>query len=143
MSVRLAKQEDLAKVVEIEKLSFSNPWEYEFIETLSKEIFLIFGEDDVYGFLIAGCCYRNISATLLKIAVHPEYRRKGIATNLLYKLFDILKDREIVDIDVVVDVVWEPAISLYKKVGFEIKSRIPLASNSSDFYIMKCKLRED
>jgi ribosomal protein S18 acetylase RimI-like enzyme len=143
MTIRYAKQEDLAKVINIEKLSFSHPWDHEFIETLSKEIFLIFGEEDVYGFLIAGCCYRNISATVLKIAVHPDYRRRGIATNLLCKLFEILKDKQIADIDVVVEVIWEPAIALYKKVGFKVASRIPLAPDSNDFYIMKYKLKEN
>ncbi len=143
MIVRSAKQEDLAKVLEIEKLSFSDPWNDEFLEKVSKDIFLVFGEHEVYGFLIAGCCHRNISATILKVAVHPEHRRQGIATNLLNKLIEILKNRQIVEVDVVVDIARKPAISLYKKVGLKIVSTIPQLSNNTDFYVMKLKLAQD
>jgi len=143
MIVRYAKPEDLAKVLEIEKLSFSDPWNNEFLAKVSKDIFLVSGEQEIYGFVIAGCCHRNISATILKVAVHPEHRRQGIATNLLNKLIVILKNREIVEVDVVVDIAWAPAISLYKKVGLEIVSTIPQISNDTDFYEMKLKLSAD
>jgi ribosomal-protein-alanine N-acetyltransferase len=140
MVVRDAKAEDVAKVLEIEKLSFADPWNNEFLEKVSKDIFLVSGEQEVHGFIIAGCCHRNISATILKVAVHPEHRRQGVATNLLNKLIVILKNRQIVEVDVVVDIAWKPAISLYKKVGLEIVSTIPQISNDTDFYEMKLKL---
>jgi ribosomal-protein-alanine N-acetyltransferase len=140
MIVRDAKAEDVAKVLEIEKLSFADPWNNEFLEKVSKDIFLVSGEQEVYGFIIAGCCHRNISATILKVAVHPEHRRQGVATNLLNQLIVTLKNRQIVEVDVVVDIAWKPAISLYKKVGLEIVSTIPQISNDTDFYEMKLKL---
>ena len=143
MLVRLADEKDLEKALEIEKLSFSNPWTQEFLENLSKNIFLVFGSQAIYGFLIAGCCYKNINATILKVAVHPEHRRKGIATNLLQKLFEILKSRQIIEVDVVVREQWEPAMSLYKKVGFKIISTIPQDSNSDNFFLMRLKLMEN
>lgn len=143
MIVRDAKAEDVAKVLEIEKLSFADPWNNDFLEKVSKDIFLVSGEQEVYGFIIAGCCHRNISATILKVAVHPEHRRQGIATNLLNKLIVILKNRQIFEIDVVVDIAWTAAISLYKKVGLEIVSTIPQISNDTDFYEMKLKLSAD
>ena len=140
MIVRSANQQDLEKVLEIETLSFSNPWDYEFLDKISKDIFLVFGNQEVHGFLIAGCCDRNINATILKVAVHPEHRRKGIATNLLDKLFEILKDKKVAEVDVIVKEVWEPAVSLYKKVGFEIISTVQQASNNDDLCEMKLKL---
>ena len=143
MIIRDAQQEDLAKVLEIEKLSFADPWNNDFLEKVSKDIFLVSGEQEVNGFIIAGCCYRNISATILKVAVHPEHRRQGVATNLLNQLIVTLKNRQIVEVDVVVDIAWKPAISLYKKVGLEIVSTIPQISNDTDFYEMKLKLSPD
>ena len=140
MIIRDAQQEDLAKVLEIEKLSFADPWNNDFLEKVSKDIFLVSGEQEVNGFIIAGCCYRNISATILKVAVHPEHRRQGVATNLLNQLIVNLKNKQIVEVDVVVDIAWKPAISLYKKVGLEIVSTIPQISNDTDFYEMKLKL---
>ena len=41
MIIRLAKQEDFEKVIEIDKLSFADPWDTEFLEGLSKDIFLV------------------------------------------------------------------------------------------------------
>ncbi len=143
MSVRLADEEDLEKALEIEKLSFSSPWTYDFLGNLSKNIFLVFGSQTIYGFLIAGCCHKNINATILKVAVHPEHRRKGIATNLLQKLFEILKTRQIVEVDVVVKELWKPAMSLYKKVGFKIISTIPQDSKSDNIFQMRLKLTEN
>ena len=143
MIVRDAQQEDLAKVLEIEKLSFADPWNNDFLEKVSKDIFLVSGEQEVNGFIIAGCCYRNISATILKVAVHPEHRRQGVATNLLNQLIVNLKNKQIVEVDVVVDIAWKPAISLYKKVGLEIVSTITQISNDTNFYEMKLKLSPD
>jgi len=124
MSVRPAKQEDLTGVIEVDKLSFSNPWDRDFLANISKTIFLVFGQQDVYGFLIAACHHREVCASLLKIAVHPEHRRKGIATNLINKLVEMLR----------------AAISLYKKVGFKPVSTIPQASNKDDLCVMKLEL---
>ena len=136
MLVRAAKEEDLAKVIEIEELSFPTAWDYDFLEKISKDIFLVFDGQEVCGYLIAGCCHENIVATILKVAVHPEHRRKGIATNLVHKLVEILKDRKITVIDVIVIEGCKPAILFYKKVGFKTVSTIPQASNN-DLYEMK------
>lgn len=136
MIVRVAKQKDYAKVIEIEKLSFPTAWDYDFLEKISKDIFLVFDGQEVCGYLIAGCCHENIVATILKVAVHPEHRRKGIATNLVHKLVETLKDRKITEIDVIVIEGCKPAILFYKKVGFKTVSTIPQASNN-DLYEMK------
>ena len=136
MIVRTATQEDFAKVLEIEELSFPAPWDYDFFEKISKDIFLVFDGEEVCGYLIAGCCHKNISATILKVAVHPEHRRKGIATDLVRKLVEILKDRNIVEIDVIVMDSCKPALLLYQKVGFKTVSTIPQAS-SNDLHEMK------
>ena len=143
MIVRLAKQEDLTGVIEIDKLSFANPWDREFLENISETIFLVFGQQELYGFLIAGCRNRNGSASLLKIAVHPEHRRKGIATNLINKLVEILRDRQIAQVEVIVLGTCEPAISLYRKSGFKMVSTIPQASYNDDLWVMKLELTQD
>ena len=136
MIVRTARQEDFAKIIEIEELSFPAPWDYDFFEKISKDIFLVFDGKEVSGYLIAGCCHRNITATILKVAVHPDQRRKGIATNLVHKLVEILKDKKITEIDVIVIEACKPAISFYQKVGFKTVSTIPQSSDN-DLYEMK------
>jgi ribosomal protein S18 acetylase RimI-like enzyme len=136
MIVRTAEQEDYLKVLEIEELSFPTPWSYDFLAKVSKDIFLVFEGTEVCGYLIAGCCHKNISATILKVAVHPEHRRKGIATNLVHKLVEILKNKKVTEIDVIVIDACEPALLFYKKVGFKTVSTIPQASND-DLHEMK------
>jgi len=143
MIVRSATQEDLTGVMEIDKLSFSKPWDRQFLENISKAIFLVLGQQEVYGFLIAGCGNRNVSATLLKIAVHPEHRRKGIATNLINKLVEMLRERQIDEVEVIVLKTCKPAISLYKKVGFKLVSTIPQVSNNDELCEMILKLSQD
>ena len=140
MIVRLATQEDLTGIIEIDRLSFANPWDREFLEKMAKTIFLVFGQHELYGFLIAGCRNRNGSASLLKIAVHPEHRRKGIATNLTNKLVEMLRDRQIAHLEVIVLETCEPAISFYKKFGFKVVSTIPQASHNNDLRVMKLEL---
>ena len=143
MVVRLATKEDLEKVQEIDRLSFSNPWGREFLENISKDIFLVFSGEEVYGYLIAGCCHRNVTATILKVAVHPDHRRKGIATNLLYKLVEMVRDRQATEVEVLVLKVCGPALALYNKLGFKTVSTIPQASNDDDLYLMKLELTSD
>ena len=140
MIVRYAEQQDLEQVLEIEKLSFTSPWDYEFLDNISKDVFLVFVDHEVLGYLIAGCCDRNVNATILKVAVHPDHRRKGIATNLLNNLFEILKDRQVAAVEVILKEMWEAAMSLYEKVGFEVTSKVPQASNNEDLCEMKLKL---
>jgi ribosomal-protein-alanine N-acetyltransferase len=140
MTVRLAEPKDIARVLEIEKHSFPTPSDSEFLQKLSNDIFLVFEEEEIYGYLIAGCCHHNITASILKVAVHPDHRSKGVATELFHQLFEILKDRQIDEVDVIVDALWKPAISLYKKVGFETASTVPLLSDDNSFRLMIRKL---
>ena len=140
MIARIARQEDLAGIIEIDRLSFANPWDREFLENIAKAIFLVFGRHELYGFLIAGYRNRNANASLLKIAVHPEHRRKGIATDLINKLVEMLRDRQIAQVEVIVLETCEPAISLYKKIGFKVVSTIPQTSHHDDLWVMKLEL---
>ena len=146
MVVRTAKREDFAKVMEIEVLSFPTPWKQEFFEKISKDIFLVFDEEEISGYLIAVCCYKNITATIMKMAVHPEHRRKGVATVLIKQTLEILKGKKIKDVCLNVEITRNPAIALYEKFGFEIIQTIhmdyedDLADDA--FYIMKLILAE-
>jgi ribosomal-protein-alanine N-acetyltransferase len=140
MIVRSAKREDLDKVLEIDKLSFPKPWDWEFLENISKDIFLVFSGPEVYGFLIAGCRHRNVAATILKIAVHPQHRRKGVATHLIGKLLEMLRDRQIVGVEVTVLKRCSQAISFYQNVGFKLVSTIPQVSHNDDLWVMKLEL---
>ena len=147
MGVRFANKDDIDKVLEIECLSFLESWDYHTFKLALDDIFLIFEEQDISAFLIAICCYKNIRATIMKMAVHPEHRRKGIATALLNQVLEILKKNEIVDVCLNVEIIRKPAIALYEKFGFKIMQTIHLdyEDDLADdaFYIMKLILEEN
>jgi ribosomal-protein-alanine N-acetyltransferase len=146
MSVRFAHKNDIEKVLEIEGLSFSQPWDYHTLKLALDDIFLVFDEREISGFLIAVCCHRNIRATIMKMAVHPAHRRRGIATALLSHVIEILNEKQIVDVCLNVEIIRKPAIALYEKFGFKIMQTIhmdyedDLADDA--FYIMQLILAE-
>jgi ribosomal-protein-alanine N-acetyltransferase len=146
MSVRFAKQNDIDKVLKIEYLSFSQPWDYHILKLALDDIFLVFDERDILGYLIAVCCAKNIRATIMKMAVHPEHRRKGIAASLLSHAIEIFNEKRIIDVCLNVEIIRKPAIALYEKFGFKIVETIHLdyEDDLADdaFYIMQLILAE-
>jgi ribosomal-protein-alanine N-acetyltransferase len=144
MSVRFAEEKDLEKVLKIEELSFSDPWDLHNFKMTLKDIFLVYDDIDIVGFLIAVCCYQNIRATVMKMAVHPEHRRKGIATALLNEVLSILRKKDISEVCLDVAVIRHPAVALYRKLGFEVIQTIHMDSEDElfddAFHIMKLML---
>ena len=147
MGARFATKDDIAKVLEIEDLSFLQPWDDHVFKLALDDIFLVFEEQDILGYSVAVCCSKNIRATIMKMAVHPEHRRKGVATALLNQILEILKEKKIIDVCLNVEIVRKPAIALYEKFGFRIIQTIHMdyEDDLSDdaFYIMKLILAED
>lgn len=122
-NVKIVKMEDrhIKALAEIEKLCFSLPWS---ADSLGAELsaplshFIVAQKGDaVAGYV--GLHYFDISAAITNIAVHPDFRRQGIASKLLTSLFDFAKEKGIGQISLEVRVSNSPAISLYEKHGFE------------------------
>ena len=142
MGVRLAKKEDLDEILEVERRSFQNPWDYSYFNAALNDILLVYEDDKtrrVVGYLIAVCCKRN-RAVIMKVAVHPEYRNRGIASRLLKEVLELLRGMGIKEVEIDVDMINEDAINLYKKVGFKISRTIPMNSEDESFYTMKLEL---
>lgn len=116
INIRLASQEDLPQIIEIEQLSFP-PTEVatkeDFIkrfETFSEIFFVTVIDEKIIGF-INGCTtnqpllpdelYHNPSIhqptgdyqTVFGLDVLPEYRKQGVATQLLNHLIKVTKER--------------------------------------------------
>ena len=117
--IRLATQKDLDRVLNIERLSFETPWNLISFRRALKEIFLV--EDKVAGYLIAECRQRSCYvATIRRLAVHPDRRRKGLGTQLLGTGLTVLLNRGIEYVVLNVESSRRPAVTLYKKYGFFI-----------------------
>ena len=57
-------------------------------------------------------------ADIMNVAVHPDYRRQGVAESLITRLGDDLNERGIHALLLEVRVSNTPAIALYEKLGF-------------------------
>ena len=140
--IRSATEEDLDRVLLIESLSFGATWSRHCLKmALSDDIFLVYQQKNVIGYLIACLCEQGKKAEILRIAVHPNHRGKGIAKELLETSFRIFPEDTIEEVSLNVDSSNRAAVKLYEKLGFEI-AKVNSFLGDLDFhifYVMKLK----
>ena len=140
----------MSGILEIERLSFpiGKQWDRSDFQQALRDLFLVSGEEEISGFLIACCREIERSAVILRIAVHPDDRSRGIATMLIEAAIEKFREMDIREVDLDVDIVKRGAIQLYEKVGFRIARGIPMSDNNSmndengSFYLMKLIVNE-
>lgn len=114
-------EKHIDKLTEIEKLCFTQPWTQEGIRAEIEKQTSIYAAAEKDGEAV-GCagmqcvcgeCYID------KVAIHPNFRRMGIAKSLVQYLIDtaIKSDAEFITLEVRKSN--EPAIKLYNKLGFK------------------------
>ena len=114
-------------IAELERLCFSDPWSensirYELTNPLS--CWLVAVEDGrVAGYV--GSQSVLDEADMMNIAVHPDFRRRGVAQSLVEGLVAGLKEKNIRCLTLEVRASNDPAISLYQKLGFAQVGRRP------------------
>ncbi len=141
MSIRLATEGDLGRILEIERLCFEKQWDYNKFKTALNDVFLVWEEREIVGFLSACCSAVGNTAIIMKIAVHPGHWGKGIATSLIGAVLDVFRKMGIREVELHVDIVKRGAIKLYEKFGFRIR-KVVTANYEEDeaFYEMKLTL---
>jgi len=133
--IRSATEEDLDRVSLIESLSFGATWTRHCLKTaLSNDTFLVYQQKNVIGYLIACLCNQGKKAEILRIAVHPNHRGKGIAKELLETSFRIFSEDFIEEVSLNVDSSNRSATRLYTKLGFEI-AKANIFMGDQDFHI--------
>ncbi|MGY5858778.1 MAG: GNAT family N-acetyltransferase [Candidatus Thorarchaeota archaeon] len=88
--------------------------------------FVLKKDDDIASILLV--ISREDEEYISIVAVHPNYRGKGLAKALLTAGIQKMREQEATYISIGVDVVNTPAVSLYRKFGFEVKSRLSFHS---------------
>jgi ribosomal-protein-alanine N-acetyltransferase len=131
--------------MEIDRLSFSAAWSYNFFQSALKDIFLVVEQErEIIGYLVACVCHDLEKAVIIRIAVHPDHRGKGAARTLMRTCFDILVKRNIGLVELDVELVSRGAIKLYEKLGFRIANILVFPSDfpgdEETFYIMRMEL---
>jgi len=116
-------KEDISYVFEIECLSYSNPWQTSAFEgevdnfPISNPYVIIYGpEAKVIGYIIYWKIREEVQIS--NIAVHPDYRRLGIAERILRKVLSRLKKNNMAFVLLEVRPSNVSARALYKKLGF-------------------------
>ncbi|RDI72171.1 ribosomal protein S18-alanine N-acetyltransferase [Halopelagius longus] len=139
--VRRATRSDLLDVYRIEKSSFSQPWPYSAFETFLEEPgFLVAVRGPaVVGYVVADVMPNHGRGIghVKDIAVRPDARGAGLGRYLLERALVALTIDGATLVKLEVRVGNEPAISLYRDVGFERARRVPgYYADGEDAFVM-------
>lgn len=120
--IRPATTADTARLAELERICFSDPWSpaglREMISAAHTLGLVAEAGDTIIGYAIAR--YAADSGEILNLAVAPEYRREGVAAHLIDALLDGLRSREVREVYLEVRESNGPARALYKARGFTV-----------------------
>ena len=138
--IRALELGDLAHIEAIEQRAYPTPWSRSmFASELAKPTSICLGAfegDELVGYVINS---RYVDAWLImNVAVGPEPQRRGIATALLARLFELTKHDERRGFTLEVRISNEGAIGLYERLGFEARGirRGYYTDNREDALIM-------
>ena len=144
IGIRKALYRDFPRILEIERLAFGGQWDYYQFKASLDDIFLVAVDAataDIAGFLVACCCTVVRRGIILRVAVHPDYQGRGIATQLLEESFQALKKKDLDEVELDVDIIKAGARRLYEKMGFKIVETFsPDFEEDDSFFIMRRKL---
>ena len=140
VEIRRLGLEHLDAIEEIERRAYPTPWSRSmFASELAKPTSICLGAfegSDLVGYVINS---RYVDAWhVMNVAVDPEHQRRGVATALLERLFELTRDDERRGYTLEVRVSNEDAIGLYEKLGFESRGirRGYYTDNREDAVIM-------
>lgn len=135
-SIVEARAEHIDAIEAIERQCFSLPWTRSMLETQldrDRHVFLAaVGGEKVLGYV--GMMFVLDEGYISNVAVAPEFRRGGVARELISALTRRAREKALSFMTLEVRAGNEPAISLYEKQGFK---RVGLRKNYYD------KPRED
>ena len=112
--------EHVAQIAQLEKLCFADPWSEMSIASELRSVWsywvVALSADTVVGYI--GSQSSIDESDVMNVAVHPDWRRQGIAENLIEHLIRELKSRGSKALMLEVRASNAPAIALYEKLGF-------------------------
>lgn len=159
--MRRATVDDLGRILEIERLSFSAPWPRDYLaQHLGDDGFVVIEhENRVVGYTVIGIKIPSFLARLeqrtralltgqepeepppvghiLNIAVDPAFRGRGLGKRLLEYALEYCRRLGAKQIELEVRTGNDAAIALYQKYGFEIRELRPCYySDGEDAFVM-------
>ena len=120
MIIEKMNSSHVAQIAQLEKICFSDPWSEKSVasELENKLAFWLVAveEDRVAGYI--GSQTVMDETDMMNVAVHPDFRRQGIAEALVIGLVEHLKTMGSRCLTLEVRASNAPAIALYEKLGF-------------------------
>ena len=120
MRIANMTSDHVAQVAALEAICFADPWSEKSVAselTNPLALWLVALEGDrVAGYV--GSQSVMGESDMMNVAVHPDYRRRGIAEQLCLGLVEALKERGNHCLTLEVRASNEPAKALYEKLGF-------------------------
>jgi ribosomal-protein-alanine N-acetyltransferase len=121
--IRDMQEDDIPAILEIEKISFTAPWnKHDFLnEMYEKEVLskVAVFEERIVGYICVN--YRAHESHILNLAVHPDFRRQGVATIIMEEVSGELKKRGCVFTFLKVWVSDTGAQKFYELLGFKVE----------------------
>ncbi len=110
-------QKQLKEIMEIERASFKCPWSEAMFLSPDEITILAYHNNKIVGYIV----YSTVldECHILNVAVHPDFRRKGIAQRMFDFLFQEGKKDGLNFYYLEVKIDNAPAINFYKKNGFK------------------------
>ena len=120
MTIEKMNAGQVAQIADLEKICFSDPWSENSIafELENKLAHWLVAQE---GEMVAGYIGSQTvlgETDMMNVAVHPDFRRRGIAEALVKRLVEDLKAMESHCLTLEVRASNAPAIALYEKLGF-------------------------
>ena len=121
IEIRKLSLDDLPEIEEIEQRAYRTPWSRSmFASELSKKSSICLGAfegERLIGYIVNS---RYVDAWhVMNVAVDPEFQRRGVATRLLDRLFELTADDDGRGYTLEVRLSNDGAIRLYEQLGFE------------------------
>lgn len=132
---------DIDQIVEIENVSFKAPWSRDSFLQLSgwSDFSFLVAKDD--GKVVGYAIYHGLKEEfdLHNLAVHPDFRKKGIGSALMKKVIDDAQKNDTLEIYLQVRESNDEAKKLYSKFGFKVigKRARYYSDNQEAAFIMK------
>jgi len=121
IEIRRLSAADLPEIEAIEQRAYKTPWSRSmFASELAKHTSICLGAfegDQLIGYVVNS---RYVDAWhVMNVAVDPDFQRRGIATRLLERLFELTAEDDGRGYTLEVRVSNKDAINLYERLGFE------------------------
>ena len=143
---------DLDAIFELNKASFPEAWSKQALGSALAADFVVYVWPDDGGQLTAYFLGQTVLDELhiLQLAVAPLFRGRGIGSELMRYILNVMRKQGINRADLEVRASNRDAIDLYHKLGFEVVGRRPdyySASHSGDgredAVLMGCQLKQN